>query len=102
MRKLALFLTLASGMAHASCDLPESFWDWPRSGDSVLALKEIRPCIDAYLATPGSSLVIRHGKQDENILHADELRAWLVSLGISPSRIRDVADDGTALSIENH
>lgn len=100
MKKLTLFLLFAANMAHASCDIPQAFWDWPRSADAVLSVKEIRPCIDAYLAKAGSSFVIHHGTDDESALHADELRAWLVSLAISPSSIADAPENQKALSIE--
>ncbi|MBY0577480.1 MAG: hypothetical protein K2P57_00370 [Burkholderiales bacterium] len=96
-----LILMLTSRMALAACTVPQEFWDWPRSGGSVLAAQDMRPCIDALLAEPKSKLVIHHGKDSESALHFDELRAWLISLAVSPSRILD-ADDLPAkgLSLE--
>lgn len=102
MKKLALIMLMTSRMAHAGCEIPAAFWDWPRSAASVLAMKEIRPCIDPYLADPGSKLAIHHGMDDENMLHSGELRAWLISLAISPSRIVDIPDKGLSIEIINH
>lgn len=102
MNRLTAFLILmmTSGTLHAACDIPQSFWDWPRSGGAVLSLKEIRPCIDAYLADPKSKLLIHHGANDEDSLHSGELRAWLMSLAVDPSRITDASDLPRGLSIE--
>ena len=102
MNRLAAFLILmmASKMLQAACNMPQSFWDWPRSGDAVLSLKEIRPCIDSYLSDPKSKLVIHHGADDEDMLHSGELRAWLMSLAVDPSRITDASDMPRGLSIE--
>ena len=102
MNRLTAFLILmmASKMLHAACNIPQSFWDWPRSGDAVLSLKEIRPCIDSYLSDPKSKLVIHHGAGDEDTLHSGELRAWFMSLAIDPSRIADASDMPRGLSIE--
>lgn len=100
-----LILTMASRATLAACTVPQEFWDWPRSAGSVLASKDIRPCIDAYLTDPVSKLVIHHGKDGEDALHFDELRAWLISLAISPSRIIEAADlpaRGLSLETLNH
>lgn len=92
---------MASGMLHAACTIPPSFWDWPRSANAVLSMKEIRPCIDAYLADPESKLLIHHGAGVDGTLHAGELHAWLISLAISPSRIHDASDLPGGMSMEN-
>lgn len=103
MKRTAAFLVLMtmSSMLHAACVIPPSLWDWPRSGKSMLSLKEIKPCVAAYLADSRSDIVIHHGKDVDSALHADELRAWLISLAVSPARIHDAADLPAGLSIEN-
>ncbi len=101
MKKLALCLILlACNPARAACDIPQEFWDWPRSADSVLGLKEIRPCMASYLANSKSKLLIHHGKDEESVLRYDELRAWLISLSVSPSRMAEAYADQKGLSIE--
>ena len=93
-------MTMSSAL-HAACVIPPSLWDWPRSGKRLLSLKEIKPCIDTYLADSRSDIIIHHGKDVDSALHADELRAWLISLAISPARIQDATDLSSGLSIEN-
>lgn len=107
MNKIAacLILLMTSRAALAGCTIPQEFWDWPRSASALMGVMDVRPCIDAYLLDPKSKLVIHHGKDEESALHFDELRAWLVSLAISPSRIIE-ADDlpakGLSLETLNH
>ena len=103
MKKIAAFLALmtTSSALHAACTVTPSLWDWPRSGEAILSVKAIQPCINAYLANPKSSLLIHHGQDTDSMLHADELRAWLVSLAINPAKIRDAADPTPGLAIEN-
>ena len=87
-----LALLIASPFARGDCEIPQEFWDWPRSGAAALDLKPIRPCMEAYLADPGSALVLHSGQDGDSTLHADELRAWLVSLAVNPARISMKAD----------
>ncbi len=103
MKRIAAFLVMMtmSSVLHAACVIPQSFWDWPRSGETLLSMKEIKPCIAAYLADSQSDITIHHGKDVDSALHADELRAWLISLAISPARIHDAADLSAGLSIDN-
>ena len=101
MKRMALcFLLAACSPARAACEIPQDFWDWPRSADSVLNIKAIRPCMADFVANPKSVLVIRHGHDEESVLHYDELKEWLVSLSVSPARIRDAATDQNSISIE--
>ncbi len=103
-KPIAFLLLMCSGsLAEAACAIPQEFWDWPRSGDAVLSLKEIRPCMDGYLADPKSMIVIHSGKDGDSALHSGELQAWLVSLAVSPSRIQmkgDLPEKGVAIDTE--
>ncbi|NNM82504.1 MAG: hypothetical protein HKL98_07895 [Burkholderiales bacterium] len=103
-KTIAFVLLMCSGsLAEAACAIPQEFWDWPRSGDAILSLKEIRPCMDQYLADPQSRIVIHSGKDTDSSLHAGEFQAWLVSLAVSPSRIEmkgDLPEKGVAIDTE--
>jgi len=62
-------------------------WDRPRSGKAVLEQAAVRQAVDAYLAQPGSRLVLHHGPGPESLLAAEELLSWLVALAIENARI---------------
>ena len=67
--------------------VPAELWDRPRSGQAVLSQAAVRQAVNAYLAQPGSRLVLHHGPGPESLMTAEELRAWLVALGIESGRI---------------
>ncbi|MEK6592942.1 MAG: hypothetical protein AABZ67_07625 [Pseudomonadota bacterium] len=88
--------TLVTGLSGtallASADqvfpvLPD-LWDRPRSARVVLDQPDIRRAVDMHIGQSGSSLVIHHAEGQEPLLHAEELRAWLIVLAISPERVR--------------
>ena len=67
--------------------VPPDLWDRPRNGRAVIEQPAVRQAVGAYLAQPGSRLVLRHGIGQESLLAAEELRAWLVALAVEPARI---------------
>ena len=68
--------------------VPPELWDRPRSARAVLEQPAIRQAVNAHLAQPAMSLVIHHAAGQESTLQAEELRAWLVALAVSPERVR--------------
>jgi len=100
---------LACGMLLAAISaaaetfvVPAELWDRPRSGRAVLEQPAVRQSVDAYLARAGALLVIRHGRSQESLLAAEELRAWLAALAVEPARIslRNDLTHGMRLRIE--
>lgn len=79
----------------------DELWDRPRSAEVIRTQPAVRQAVGALLATAGSSLVIRHGRGQNDELRAEELRHWLVALAVEPQRIRvSVVPAGAA--IEGH
>ena len=96
MRSFVIRSTLVTGLSGtallASADqvfpVPPDLWDRPRSARVVLDQPDIRRAVDMHIGQSGSSLVIHHAEGQEPLLHAEELRAWLIVLAISPERVR--------------
>jgi len=67
-----------------------SAYDWarPRSGEMVVGLEPVAAVVHQLMQRPASQLIIRFPGGDEGSLWAQELRAWLISLGIGSDRIR--------------
>lgn len=99
LRAVCLSLLLASLPAHAdpvaSQPLPAttadrvyaldaSLWARPRSGEAVAGLAPVREAVQELLGRPGSRLAIRYPGGEEGGLWAQELRDWLVALGVEP------------------
>ena len=85
-----------------SVSVSPDLWDRPRSAAAVLGEAGVKQAVSAYLAQPGSRLVIRHGTAQEAALQAEELRSWLVALAVESGHItleRDLKPGG-ALQVE--
>ncbi|MBI3575669.1 MAG: hypothetical protein HY083_08475 [Gammaproteobacteria bacterium] len=57
-------------------------WARPRSGEAVARLPELVRLVEALDRNPSQRLVVRHASGDDGTLWAEELRSWLVALGI--------------------
>ena len=63
-------------------------WSRPRAGMTVVKIPGLRRAVERFERQPNGILLIRHDPADEGVLWAEELRSWLVALGIPSSRIR--------------
>ena len=72
--------------------LPGEFWISPRSGQSVRAEPQLQQVFAAYLQSERVRLRLHHQKRDESTAQAEELRGWLIALGVEAERI-ELADD---------
>lgn len=104
MRYLVLLLSLIVSPAAVAADSPlilsASEWAIPRSGDSVLHMAAVSQAMRRLDAQSGSRLVIRYPGGDEGSLWANELQAWLVSLGLASKRIERIPGSGDPQRIE--
>lgn len=89
---LGCLLALLAGAAAAAGPVREvtaQQWDRPRSGGMVRTIPAIRAIV--LDLRPGVSLAIRYPGGEQGLLWAEELKGWLVSLGVASARIRLVA-----------
>jgi hypothetical protein len=95
MSRLLLALLLSAPFAAgAEADtVPAQFWLDTRSGASVLAEPAVSRAVQRFLERPGARLVLRHGRGDESTAHAEELRGWLIALGVDAGRV-ELAESG--------
>ena len=57
-------------------------WARPRSGEAVAQLPGLVRLVEAFDRNPSQRLVVRHASGDDGTLWAEELRSWLVALGV--------------------
>lgn len=75
--------TADAGAASISAD----DWARPRSAERVLHLPGLGAVLAAFERQPQGRLVVHHAGGDDGSLWAEELRSWLVALGVPSSRI---------------
>ncbi len=75
-------------------------WARPRSGESLVQMPALKSTVREYLDEENRHprrILIRHPRGEEGVLWAEELRGWLVALGI-PSN--DVAVSPTSTRVD--
>jgi hypothetical protein len=90
MRTALLALMLAAfplGAAAERYPLPAQFWLNARSGASLAAEPALAQAVQRFIELPRASLVIHHTREDESLAQAEELRGWLIALGLEAGRV---------------
>ncbi len=98
MRKFLCGMVLALGAMHASAqtfEVPADVWLGPRSGQAVRDNVPLARAMTAYFQRAQAWVRVHHHKRDESSAHAEELRGWLIALGIEANRIELVEDSPT-------
>lgn len=62
-------------------------WARPRSGETVAALPGLVRLVELLDRDPSQRLVVRYASGDDGALWAEELRSWLVALGVPSAGI---------------
>jgi hypothetical protein len=90
MRRLlyALLLLTTPPVCAESFVLTPDEWSRPRSGESIVQQPVLSALRQAFEREADSVIVIAHATGEAGQLWAEEVRAWLVALGISSARIR--------------
>ena len=89
MKWLFPLLLILAFEAHAALrwELPAEAWNRPRGGEMVTHLAAVRQAVERWMERPGTRLLIRHPGGEEGQLWAEELRDWLVALGVPGNRL---------------
>ena len=98
MRRV-LWAIMVAGLWITPCsaqtiELSPEFWLAPRSGQAVRDNPQLQATVAAYLQSPQARLRLHYQKRDESTAQAEELRGWLIALGIEADRI-DLEEDNT-------
>lgn len=103
-----LIVTSAASCESSSAELiTAEDWSHPRNGVFVARLPAVAAAVDQMTARPNRKLLIRYPDGEAGVLWAQELRAWLVAMGISSNRIdivpgsapSSISDDALELAV---
>ncbi len=84
---ILLLLTAPAAAAEHQWIVTADAWYLPRDGARVASMPPVEKAVHAWLKAPKGRLVIRYPGGEEGILWSEELRDWLVSLGIPSEHI---------------
>lgn len=69
-------------------------WSRPRDGIYIARLPALAAAVNRLIDQPSNKLLIRYPEGEDGVLWAQELRGWLVALGISSNRV-DILSSST-------
>lgn len=95
-----LMLFSLSSFVSAFEILNANEWAVPKRADTILAMPAINKSMQIIQNSPSNSLRLRYPGGDEGTLWANELRSWLIALGLSSDRIEVVPGSSTSTTIE--
>ncbi|MFQ5934805.1 MAG: hypothetical protein ACE5LB_00160 [Acidiferrobacterales bacterium] len=84
---VAFLLLLPLSLQAEQVTITADRWVSPRSGETVARWQELQQLLTAFDRKPEAQIVIRHAPGENGSLWAEELRSWLVSLGVPSRRI---------------
>lgn len=102
--KSSLFALLLIGLvttSQAETLLLEGHeWAVPKKATTIIAMLAINKTMHRMLQHPDSQLQIRYPGGDEGTLWANELRSWLVALGLTSQRIELIPGSASRTALE--
>ncbi|MCW8901083.1 MAG: hypothetical protein OQK75_00620 [Gammaproteobacteria bacterium] len=96
---LALFFTSNIYAAEAEL-LHANEWSVPKQANTILAMPAVRKSMKKLQMNVNSSLKLKYPGGDEGTLWVNELRSWLIALGLSSKRIELIPGSAISTTIE--
>lgn len=98
---ITLFMLLTTFSIAAEPEkLQSNEWLLPKKAGTILSMPAIYNSMLKIQKSPNSILSLKYPGGDEGTLWANELRSWLVTLGLSSKRIMLVQGSAISTSIE--
>jgi len=97
----AIALFFASNIYAAEVEsLHINEWSVPKQANTILAMPAIHKSMQKLHKNVNSSLKLKYPGGDEGTLWVNELRSWLIALGLSSKRIELVPGSAISTTIE--
>jgi len=97
---LLMLLPMSGHPAQPVAVVTSSEWARPRDGVGITRLAGLQQAMRTLLSSREGRIVVRYPGGEEGILWAEELRSWLVALGVASSQIELVPGAERADAIE--
>jgi hypothetical protein len=89
-----LFLILSFPLSAQTLILTEAQWAAPRQARALVRLPGFGELMTTLERQPQGALVVRYGNGEDALLWAEELKTWLVALGVPATRVLLERDSG--------
>lgn len=97
----AIALLFTTNIFAAEIELLHSNeWSVPKQATTILAMPAIRKSMQKLQINVNSILKLKYPGGDEGTLWVNELRSWLIALGLSSKRIELVPGSAISTTIE--
>lgn len=99
---VVMLIGASAGAAEPMQVITAEEWARPRSGERLVQMPAIKRTVRAYLGEDAQRILIRHPSGEEGVLWAEELRGWLVALGV-PSEdvsVQPLSSQADAIELE--
>lgn len=98
---VVITLFLSANILAAEVELLHaSEWSVPKKASTILAIPPIKNSMRKLQRNVNSFLKLKYPGGDEGTLWANELRSWLIALGLSSKRIELVPGSAISTTIE--
>ena len=87
---VVMFLVVSTAFAEPLA-LTSADWARPRTGEALARQPALNELLKAFEREKDGVIVIAHATGEAGQLWAQELRGWLIALGVTSARIRLVA-----------
>jgi hypothetical protein len=96
-----IVLLLSASLSAAEVELLHANeWSVPKKAETILAMPAIQKSMKKLLKNENSFLKLKYPGGDEGTLWVNELRSWLIALGLSSNRIELVPGSAISTTIE--
>ena len=85
---LVLLVSAATALAESARLISAEEWARPRDAEAVIAMPAVGNAVRTYLGRANHHIRIAYPDGEEGILWAEELKAWLVTLGVTSEDLR--------------
>ena len=97
-----MFFTPLVAADSESVQLRAETWELSRHGEKLIKNAELSALVQAWSAQSGAQLEIRYPGGEEGELWSEELKSWLVSLGVPSTAIQSLPGSEAADIINIH
>lgn len=97
---VVVLIGASAGAAQPVQIITAEDWARPRTGQSIVEMPALVRTVRAYLGDGERRILIRFPRGEEGVLWAEELRGWLVALGVPSGDVSVSPDSSRVDAIE--